>query len=58
MKNKTEIRITDTRTPKQLEAYLSKVCLMRTARKNGDSETVSNTVLGLLNQHQIKFEKI
>jgi len=59
--NKTKIKITGTTlVGTALTMYCEKVFMLRTARKVGDVEIVSNTVLGKLNDNAllIQYEKI
>jgi hypothetical protein len=57
--NTTQVKITwSNMDPKALETFLKKVCLLRTAKKIGDTETINNTQKGRLDDNKgiIKYE--
>lgn len=64
-RNVTEILITGINVSwqgKMLDLYMDQTCLLRYARKVGDTERVNNFVLGRLNEQQalgcLTFEKV
>jgi len=57
--NKVTVKITgvsDTDVP--VKILLQKLCLLRTAEKIGDTETVNMTQLGRLNNYAVQYEKL
>ena len=57
--NKVTVKITgisDTNVPTKI--LLQRLCLLRTAEKIGDIETVNMTQLGRLNDYSIQYEKL
>lgn len=59
MRNKAKIKITgisDTDVP--IKILLQKLCLLRTAEKIGDVETVNHYQLGRLKDYSVQFVKL
>jgi hypothetical protein len=57
-RNKVTVQITGFNSAIPAKILLQKFCLLRTAEKVGDVETINHTQLGRLNHHGVKYKKL